>query len=175
MILDDILNNYAQRLVEGQGKSMMAAEGMKYNKGGYYEDLYTGFDDSKSLGEQEAQIIEEEKRRRREKEVKNPNLSQSTFAFNKPIDREVKGDTVSSLQSMPSLSQSDKPIASSVSSSGSGSGFRGGSGDGTRGGGFFYDNESFNSYLNDIYSMNANSDMVMERGGKYTYVNGGKF
>ena len=331
MILDDILNNYAQSLVKGQGKSMMAAEGMKYNKGGYFQDLYSDVDERmKEEGERrkreermmmgmrakndmiklkedrdqelmemqmgsvspyaditsgfqypsynvederlmskqidtfyknkereekdqlallddkdrpqvlyplegfsdltqeiealqqaydklsaekpdqlEAQqlildkieILQEEKeqeqqarlekiRERKEKdrireEIFDPNISQSTFAFNKPMqarpvsnDREIKGVTVSSLQDMPLLTQSGRPVASSPGSgvsTVSGSGASGSSVDGTRGGGFFYDNESYNSYLNDIYAMNASADKVMERGGKYTYVDGGKF
>lgn len=194
MILDDILSNYAQRLVAGQGRDMMAAEGMRYNRGGYYRDVYEDMNEpdqqyydytpKMSYGMDDKARQRSQKDRFRE-ELKSPSISSSTFMYNKPLDVKQtikdrdKGSFVAEGQSPgPKQGQfiapSTRPFASG---SGSGGGYSSGAsaGDGTRGGGFYYEDESFNSYLTDIYNMNANADMVMERGGKYTYVDGGKF
>ena len=186
MILEDILSNYAQRLVAGQGRDMMAAEGMRYNQGGYYEEVYEDMNEpyqpyfqdmtpraTSAGGRKKKGFVAEE-------ELKDPKLTSSTFAFNRPL-RSRKPDVkipaigveeyiplTPAQQRMPS----SKGSAAGYSSAPSGAGP---TGDGTRGGGFYYEDESFNSYLTDIYNMNANADMVMERGGKYTYINGGKF
>lgn len=229
MILDDILSNYAQRLVAGQGRNMMAAEGMRYGQGGYYRDVYSDMDESSNIPDEgmyddaykifaeqdritqnsgnssyigentplysrddmtlnELKQVQRQKSMsysRRQDELRSPKVSSSSFMYNQPLqvkqtpkDRD-KGSFVAEGQSTgPKQGQfiapSSRPFASG---SGSGGGYSSGAGgvDGTRGGGFYYENESFNSYLSDIYNMNANADMVMERGGKYTYVDGGKF
>ena len=199
MILDDILSNYAQRLVAGQGRDMMAAEGMRYNRGGYYRDVYDDMEQEMTMPQMEQQYqpyqidmtarLNKQRRRsnkadRLREELKSPSLSSSTFMYNKPLDinraqkDRDKGTFAVGQSSGPKEGQfiaaSSRPFASG---SGSGGGYSSGTGggDGTRGGGFYYEDESFNSYLTDIYNMNANADMVMERGGKYTYVDGGKF
>ena len=198
MILDDILSNYAQRLVAGQGRDMMAAEGMRYNRGGYYRKLYDP-EEGMTMPEMEQQYqpyqidmtsrMNEQRRKsnkrdRVREELKSPSLSSSTFMYNRPLDikQTIKDRDKESFapgqytgpKEGQFIAASSRPFASG---SGSGGGYSSGAGagDGTRGGGFYYEDESFNSYLTDIYNMNANADMVMERGGKYTYIDGGKF
>jgi hypothetical protein len=189
MILDDILSNYAQRLVAGQGRDMMAAEGMRYNKGGYYRDVYddmnepepyfNDFDYDKRMRTASGGV-RRKKKFGAEEELRDPKLTSSTFAFNKPLqnkrpDVKIPGIGVEEYIPLTPAQQkmpSSRGGAAGYSSAPDGAGS---TGDGTRGGGFYYEDESFNSYLTDIYNMNANADMVMERGGKYTYVDGGKF
>lgn len=198
MILDDILSNYAQRLVAGQGRDMMAAEGMRYNKGGYYKDVYEDMNEPMSKPEPYQRYFDymtpkvdmnSKTRQRTQKdrfreELKSPSVSSSTFMYNRPLDIKQTIKDRDKETFMPGQSTGPKtgqfiPASSRPFASGSGSGggysSGAGAGDGTRGGGFYYEDESFNSYLTDIYNMNVNADMVMERGGKYTYVDGGKF